>query len=103
MSGRVGFDTADGIRAKDLEPEVRRMAQGHIDMLSEAGLSLEDIVPGHVYLRDINDYQPFNDIYAEYFTKGPGLRTCLTPNSGFEKTDVRVRASFITARTQPAR
>jgi reactive intermediate/imine deaminase len=100
LSGLPGFDPVDGGIAADLDKQVRRMAQNHIDILSAAGLGLEDIVSGHVYLRDINDYAPFNEIYKEYFSKGPGVRTCLMPNSGIEKNNIRVRASFIAARTR---
>lgn len=84
----------------DLEKQTRQMAQNHSDILDAAGLKLEDVVSGCVYLRNINDYTPFNDIYREYFSLGPGVRTCLMPNSGYEKNDVRVQASFIAARTR---
>ena len=77
-----------------------QMARNHMDILDVAGLKLEDVVSGCVYLRDINDYGAMNAIYREYFSRGPGVRTCLMPNSGYEKNDVRVRASFIAARTQ---
>ncbi len=100
LSALAGFDSVEGIMTVDLEKQVRRMAQNHMDILAEAGLKLEDIVSGHVYLRNINDYKPFNEIYAEYFSKGPGVRTCLMPNSGYEKNDVRATASFIAARTR---
>ncbi len=100
VSGMTGFDPASGNLPEGLEKQVRMMAQSDIDILTEAGLKLQDIVSGHVYLRDINDYAAFNEIYKEYFTKGPGVRTCLMPNSGIEKNDVRVRASFIAARTR---
>jgi 2-iminobutanoate/2-iminopropanoate deaminase len=99
ISGLTGFDPGEGVLPDNLEKQVRRMAQSDIDILAAAGLGLQDIVSGHVYLRDINDYAPFNEIYKEYFSKGPGVRTCLMPNSGIEKNDVRVRASFIAART----
>ena len=100
ISGLSGFDPAEGITTGDLEKQARRMARNHIDILTEAGLKLEDIVSGNVYLRDINDYKRFNEIYKEYFSKGPGVRTCLMPNSGYEKNDIRVRASFVAARTR---
>ena len=100
MSSLSGFVPGEGIITVDLEQQTRQMAQNHIDILEEAGLELEDIVSGNVYLRDIDDYAPFNKIYREYFTKGPGVRTCLMPNSGYEKNDVRTRASFIAARTK---
>jgi reactive intermediate/imine deaminase len=100
LSGFSGSDPVEGITTVDLEKQVRQMAQLDIDVLSEAGLKLEDIVSGHVYLRNINDYAPFNNIYKEFFSKGPGVRTCLMPNSGYEKNNIRVRASFIAARTR---
>ncbi len=84
----------------DLDKQVRQMAQNDIYILTEAGLKLEDIISGHVYLRNINDYKPFNDIYAEFYSKGPGVRTCLMPNSGYEKNKVRASGSFIAARTR---
>ncbi len=100
ISGLYGVDPSDGRLSDDLDRQVRLMAQGDIDILSAAGLKLEDIVSGHVYLRTIDDYQPFNEVYKEFFSKGPGVRTCLMPNSGIEKNAVKVRASFIAARTQ---
>ncbi|HYK87745.1 MAG TPA: RidA family protein [Acidobacteriota bacterium] len=100
ISGMTGFDPVGGNLPDGLEKQVRRMAQSDTDILTEAGLKLQDVISGHVYLRDINDYAPFNEIYKEFFTKGPGVRTCLMPNSGIEKNEVRVRASFIAARTR---
>ncbi len=100
LSGLPGLEPADGSVSPELEKQVRRMAQTDIDVLTAAGLGLEDIVSGCVYLRDINDYAPFNVVYKEYFSKGPGVRTCLMPNSGIEKNNIRVRASFIAARTR---
>ena len=100
MSGLSGFRPVEGIATVDLEKQVRQMAQNHTDIIDAAGLKMEDIVSGCVYLRDIEDYGPMNAIYQEYFSFGPGVRTCLMPNSGYEKNEVRVRASFIAARTR---
>jgi 2-iminobutanoate/2-iminopropanoate deaminase len=100
LSAMTGFNPVEGITTVDLDKQVRQMAQNDIDILSEAGLKLEDIVSGHVYLRNINDYKPFNEIYAEFYSKGPGVRTCLMPNSGYERNKIRVSASFIAARTR---
>lgn len=100
LSSLSGFDPAAGSISPDLEQQVRRMAQSHLDILKAAGLEYADIVSGHVYLRNIDDYAPMNKVYGEYFSAGPGVRTCLMPNSGYEKNDVRVRASFIAAKTR---
>ena len=100
ISSLSGFDTSTGAVPANLEQQVRGMARNHQDVLSAAGLGYADIVSGHVYLKDINDYAPMNNVYKEFFSAGPGVRTCLMPNSGYEKNDVKVRASFIAAKTK---
>ena len=76
------------------------MMENHAAVLEEAGLDFSNIVSGNVYLRNINDYRPFNVVYRDYFRNSIGTRTCLMPNSGYEKNDVRCSASFIAARTR---
>jgi 2-iminobutanoate/2-iminopropanoate deaminase len=100
ISSLSGFDISKGAVPADLDQQVRSMAANQKDVLTAAGLEFKDIVSGHVYLKDINDYAPMNNVYKEFFSAGPGVRTCLMPNSGYEKSDVKVRASFIAAKTQ---
>ena len=47
------------------------MARNHLAVLETAGLTLEDIVSGWVYLRDMKDYQPMNRLYRPYFSPRP--------------------------------
>jgi enamine deaminase RidA (YjgF/YER057c/UK114 family) len=101
MSGLSGFDASGKLPATALAVQVHQMARNHTAILETAGLALDDIVSGCVYLRDMNDYDGLNAIYRQYFSRGPGVRTCLMPNSSYEKNDIQVRASFIAARTQP--
>jgi enamine deaminase RidA (YjgF/YER057c/UK114 family) len=103
LSGLSGVAPGVGKEPVDVQSQVRRMASGHMEVLRAAGLELKDIVSGHVYLRDIKDYDAMNKVYREYFSQGPGVRTCLMPNSGYEKNETRVMASFIAARTKTAK
>jgi 2-iminobutanoate/2-iminopropanoate deaminase len=100
LSGLNGFDPLKGPADQDLDGQVHQMARNHTDVLEAAGLTMEDIVAGWVYLKDMEDYGPMNTIYREYYSRGPGVRTCLMPNSGLEKSAVRVMGSFIAARTR---
>jgi 2-iminobutanoate/2-iminopropanoate deaminase len=84
----------------DVGNQVRGMAKSHTQVLDEAGLKLEDIVVGFVYLGDMQDYQPMNTVYREFYSRGPGTRTCLMPGSISDKSGPRVWGSFIAARTQ---
>ena len=100
MSGLPGLNLADRSLPADLTDQVHQMARNHVAILDAAGLALDDIVSGHVYLRDMKDYNDMNAVYRQYFSRGPGVRTCLMPNSGLEKSGPRVFASFIAARTR---
>jgi len=100
LSSLSGMDPPEGAGAADLGPQVNGMGKNHLAVLKSAGLGPESIVAGWVYLRDMEDYQPMNKIYSEYYSRGPGVRTCLMPNSSYEKNAIRVRGSFIAARTR---
>ncbi|MBT4484258.1 MAG: RidA family protein [Candidatus Latescibacteria bacterium] len=100
MSYQTGYVPGKGIISTDLGNQFRQMARNHYDVLDEAGLKHSDIVWGHVFLRDVNDYGEMNKIYREYFTNPPGVRTCFQPNWGYEKNDILVRSLFIAARCQ---
>jgi 2-iminobutanoate/2-iminopropanoate deaminase len=80
--------------------QVHRMAKRDVQILDEAGLKFDDIISGFVYLSDMKDYNPLNAVYKEYYSRGPGVRTCLMPSVGIEKSPVLVRAAFIAARTK---
>ncbi len=100
LSGFSGSPTGAGNTAADLEGQVNEMAKHHLAILEAAGLTPEEIVAGWVYLRDMEDYQGMNAIYRRFYSRGPGVRTCLMPNSATEPNAIRVRGSFIAARTQ---
>jgi 2-iminobutanoate/2-iminopropanoate deaminase len=100
LSALPGFKYKEGALATGLADQTHQMARNHGEVLEAAGLRFEDIVSGHVYLRDIKDYNALNKIYAPYYSKGPGVRTCLMPYSAMENNDIRVHASFIAARTR---
>jgi 2-iminobutanoate/2-iminopropanoate deaminase len=99
LSGLAG--TSGGKLATGLEEQVHQLARNHTAVLTDAGLGLEDIVSGHVYLANMDDYNGMNAIYRQYFSKGPGVRTTLMPSKHPGTEDRLVTASFIAARTQP--
>jgi 2-iminobutanoate/2-iminopropanoate deaminase len=100
MSGFPGVNVTDRATPAKLADQVHQLGRNHTAILDAAGLSLDDIVSGHVYLQDMKDYQDMNAIYRQYFSRGPGVRTCLMPSEGIDKSTRRVQASFIAARTK---
>jgi 2-iminobutanoate/2-iminopropanoate deaminase len=99
LSG-LGASPSGGAPSSAVGDQVHQMAKSHAMVLDQAGLKLDDIVAGFVYLGDMQDYAPMNAVYKEYYSRGPGVRTCLMPGSGIDKTGVRVRGAFVAARTR---
>jgi 2-iminobutanoate/2-iminopropanoate deaminase len=102
LSGLTGFQPSDGNVVQGLDGQVHQMARNHTAVLDAAGLTLADIVSGCVYLSDMGDYAAMNGIYRQYYSRGPGVRTCLMPGKAQDKADARVQGSFIAARTRSA-
>ena len=96
----LGASPTGGALSAGVGDQVHEMAKSHVKVLDEAGLKLDDIIAGFVYLSDMHDYAPMNTVYKEYYSRGPGVRTCLMPGLGIDKTGVRVRGAFVAARTR---
>ena len=45
-------------------------------VLEEAGVSADDVVKTTCFLKDMNDFGEFNEVYAEFFTEKPA-RSCV--------------------------
>lgn len=48
-------------------------------VLEDAGSTLEDVVKVTVYLKDLNDFEAMNSVYAQYFKKDHPARTTYQP------------------------
>ncbi len=67
-AGVVGVDPRSG----DLVPggirvQVRRALENIKAILEEAGTSLDKVIKVNAYLRDIGDFEAYNEVYGEYF------------------------------------
>ena len=45
--------------------------------LKEAGFDAADVVKTTCFIKDINDFAAFNEVYAEYFGKSAPARSCV--------------------------
>lgn len=72
LSGSTGGDPATGqLVAGGFEPEMRQIMANVQVVLTEAGMTLADVVSVTAYLADMADFPRFNAIYREYFTAEP--------------------------------
>lgn len=78
VSGCLGLDPKNGELKEGIELQAKQAMENLVNILKEANLTLNNVVKTTVFLNDINDFNKFNEIYANYFdgTYFPS-RTCV--------------------------
>lgn len=66
LAGRLGLDK-DGKIPNDIEQEARLMIDGIKAVLTEAGMTMDDLVSVQLFCSDVSLFDKFNPIYRSYF------------------------------------
>lgn len=69
LAGRLGIDPKTNQVPGDVEQEVRLMLDGFKAVLTEAGMTMDDMVTVTVYCPDLTLYDKFNAVYRSYYGK----------------------------------
>ncbi|WP_088838829.1 RidA family protein [Listeria sp. ILCC792] len=67
-SGQIGIDPSTGNLREDIVSQTKQVFQNLANVLEEAGSNLDKAVKVTVFLKDLQDFQKVNEIYATYFT-----------------------------------
>ena len=77
LSGMMPIDPETGaLEAADITLQAQRIMKNIEAVLSEAGLTQEDVVKTTCFLSDMGNFAAFNAVYGEYFTSKPA-RSCV--------------------------
>ncbi|WP_195268792.1 RidA family protein [Eubacterium sp. 1001713B170207_170306_E7] len=77
VSGQLGLDPETGALAEGVEAQAQTGFENLKTILTEAGVSFENVVKTTVFLTDMNDFAAVNAIYAKYFTGDYPARSCV--------------------------
>jgi len=69
IAGRIGVDPKTGKPPDDMEQEIHILLDGFKSVVTEAGMTMDDLVFVQVFCPDLSLYGKFNDIYKTYFGK----------------------------------
>lgn len=76
-SGQIAIVPATGeVIVGGIEAQTKQICENIKAILTEAGLTFDNVVKTTCYLHDIADFAAFNAVYAEYFTAKPA-RSCV--------------------------
>jgi 2-iminobutanoate/2-iminopropanoate deaminase len=83
ISGQIAIDPASGdLKIDDLEEETTLVLENLKAILTEAGLSLENVVKTSIFISDMNNFGKINEVYSRYFDseKAPARETVEVAN-----------------------
>ena len=66
-SGQIPINPADGTIPDGIKAQTQQAIMNVMAILNEVGLSLENVVKTTVYLHDMKDFAPMNEVYGESF------------------------------------
>lgn len=67
ISGQLGINPKTNELPDDIETQTKYSMENLKAILEETGMSFNDVVQTHIFLKDIRDFQKVNEIYARYF------------------------------------
>ncbi|OXS73632.1 RidA family protein [Domibacillus enclensis] len=76
-SGQIPLTAEGGLVEGTIEDQTHQVFANVKAVLEEAGASLETVVKATVFLSDMNEFAPFNDVYGEYFSDHKPARSCV--------------------------
>jgi 2-iminobutanoate/2-iminopropanoate deaminase len=75
VSGQIPADPITReLKIENIEVATRQVLDNIKQLLVAAGATLDHVVKCQVFLKDMNDFQAMNAIYAEYFNNVPPAR-----------------------------
>jgi 2-iminobutanoate/2-iminopropanoate deaminase len=67
LAGQVGLDPATGSLVEGVAGQARQALANITAVLGDCGAGLSDVAKTTVFLVDMNDFGPVNDVYGEVF------------------------------------
>ena len=78
VSGQIPIIPATGeILRGDIKLQTKQVLENLKNILDAAGSCIDNVVKTTVFMKDLNDYTAFNDVYKEFFTDKPPARAAV--------------------------
>ena len=91
-SGQLGLDPLTGNLPEGVEAQTKQSLENIGTILTEAGLSLTNVVKTTVFIRNMDDFARVNGIYASFFGEHKPARSCVEvsalPKNGLVEIEV---------------
>lgn len=77
-SGQIAIDPATNtIVDGDIRVQTRQVCTNLINVLKASGMDASNVVKTTCFIKDMNDFVAFNEVYAEFFGQNAPARSCV--------------------------
>jgi len=77
-SGQIPLDPATGkIVDGDIRVQASQSCKNLLAVLDAAGMTPDNVIKSVCFIKNMNDFAAFNEVYAEYFGKAAPARSCV--------------------------
>ena len=76
-SGQIPINPKTGIMETDIKLATKQSMENIKAILEEVGTSLENVIKTTIFLKDLNDFNMVNEVYATYFNENNPARSCV--------------------------
>jgi len=79
LAGQIPLnpETGEIMGAGDIVAQTQQVMKNIEAILIEAGVNWSNIVKTGVFLKDLGDFMPMNEVYSQYFPENPPARACV--------------------------
>lgn len=77
VSGQLPLDPATGEFPEGIAAQTAQALENMKAILAEKGMTLDNVVKTTVFLADLNDFVPMNEVYGKYFSQPYPARSAI--------------------------
>jgi len=96
-SGQIPIDPSTGEMVKgDIRWQTRQVLENMKRVLESQGLGMEDVVKVNIFLKDMGNFSPMNEVYATYFSSSPPSRSTVEVAKLPRNAEIEIEAIALT-------
>ena len=93
LSGQIPLDPKTGELVKgDIRQQTQRVLENIKGVLESQGLGMENVVKVTIFLKDIGNFIPVNEVYATYFPSSPPARSTVEVSKLPRNAEIEIEA-----------
>ncbi len=93
LSGQIPIDPSTGEMVHgDIQQKTRQVLENMRALLASQGLGMEDVVKVTIFLKEMEQFGPMNEVYATYFPSPPPARSTVQVSGLPKNADLEIEA-----------